>query len=27
MKQQGMNEAFTTDKHFEQAGFNILLKS
>jgi hypothetical protein len=27
MKQEGMNEAFTTDKHFEQAGFNILLKS
>ena len=27
MKQEGMNEAFTTDKHFKQAGFSILLKS
>lgn len=26
MKQIGINEAFTTDHHFEQAGFTILIK-
>ena len=27
MREKGITEAFTTDKHFEQAGFNILLKT
>jgi predicted nucleic acid-binding protein len=26
MRQKGITEAFTTDKHFEQAGFDILIK-
>jgi predicted nucleic acid-binding protein len=25
MKDEGMTDAFTTDRHFEQAGFNCLL--
>jgi uncharacterized protein len=26
MKERGITKAFTTDKHFEQAGFDILIK-
>jgi len=26
MEQRGLSEALTADHHFEQAGFNILLK-
>jgi predicted nucleic acid-binding protein len=26
MREKGITEAFTTDKHFEQAGFNILTR-
>jgi hypothetical protein len=27
MKERKITEAFTTDKHFEQAGFDILMKT
>ena len=27
MKERRITEAFTTDKHFEQAGFDILMKT
>lgn len=27
MKEKGITQAFTTDKHFEQAGFEILMKT
>ena len=27
MKERGITQAFTTDKHFEQAGFEILMKT
>jgi predicted nucleic acid-binding protein len=26
MKEQGLTDALTSDHHFEQAGFNVLLK-
>jgi uncharacterized protein len=26
MQERGLTQALTTDRHFEQAGFNVLLK-